>query len=404
MEDDRRAVLDEHLPHALLLLAVGQHGDRVQRVAVLDQLALDLEQVVLGVVEQDQPRGPHARDLAAQLGADRAAGAGDHHDAPGEVAADALDLHAHRLAPQHVLDVHLAHLAQQPPAGAQQLEHGRHRPHRHAALTARADHLGAQRARRRRDRDEDLVGLDVVEHAAELPGRPEHAHAAVDPHVLLAGVVVDEADRAIAEVRVAQDLAQQQPATVAGADDQHRARVAPRAPAAQRPLVDQVHHEARAADEHEHQQPVEDEHAGRHVDRDEPVLGEDQPRLDDRDVRHQAERRHQHRLRDLQVLGLGRVAHPVPIEPEQPEDHDAAEDGEADRPLQQVLVDGRDALVEPKSVGKVIGQRDQHRVQRDLRHRVTVDGEGRGPHPAAHPRHSSWRSGQRQGVRTGEAR
>ena len=58
MEDDGRAVVAEHLPHALLLLAVGEHRDGVERVAVLDELSLDLEQVVLGVVEKDERSGP----------------------------------------------------------------------------------------------------------------------------------------------------------------------------------------------------------------------------------------------------------------------------------------------------------------------------------------------------------
>ena len=115
--------------------------DGVEHVAVLDQLALDLEQVVLGVVEQDEPARADARDLAAQLGADRAAGAGDEHDAAGEVLADALDLHPHRLAAEDVLDLDLAHLAHQPAAGLQQLEDRRHRAHRHAALAARGDDL-----------------------------------------------------------------------------------------------------------------------------------------------------------------------------------------------------------------------------------------------------------------------
>ena len=110
VEDDGRAVLAEHLPHALLLLAVGEHRDGVERVPVLDQLARDLEQVVLGVVEQHEPARAHARDLAAELGADRAAGARDHHAAAGQVAARRLDLHPHGLAAEHVLDAHLADL------------------------------------------------------------------------------------------------------------------------------------------------------------------------------------------------------------------------------------------------------------------------------------------------------
>jgi hypothetical protein len=165
-----------------------------------------------------------------------------------------------------------------------------------------------------------------------------------------------------------------------------------------------VDEEARPADEDQRQQPEQDEHAGRHVDRKEAVSREDQPRLDDGHIGHQRQHRHQYGLRDPQVLGLRRVAHPVPVEAEQREDRDAAHDGEADRALQQVLVDLGDAGVEPQPVGEVVGQRDQYRVQRDLRHRMAVDGEGRGAHPAAHPRHSRAASGRRRTAVRAEAR
>ena len=112
VEDDRGPVLREHLAHPLALLAVGEHGDGVEHVAVLDQLAADLEQVVLGVVEQDELARADARDLAAQLGADRAAGARDEHDAAGQVAADAVEVHPHRLAAEDVLHLDRADLAQ----------------------------------------------------------------------------------------------------------------------------------------------------------------------------------------------------------------------------------------------------------------------------------------------------
>ena len=79
-------------------------------MAVLLELAADLEEVVLGVVEQDQPLGRHARDLARELGADRPARAGDEHDLAREVGAHALELHAHGLAAEHVLDLHRAQL------------------------------------------------------------------------------------------------------------------------------------------------------------------------------------------------------------------------------------------------------------------------------------------------------
>ncbi len=137
----------------------------------------------------------------------------------------------------------------------------------------------------------------------------------MDPRALLARVVVDEPDRPEAQLRVAQDLPQQQHTAVAGTDDQDRARVAARAVPAQRPLVEHVHQEPRSADEHEHHQPVEHQHAERHRDRPEAAV-ELQPRFHERDVDHERERRDQARLRDLQVVALRRVPHPVPVDPD----------------------------------------------------------------------------------------
>ena len=111
------------------------------------------------------------------------------------------------------------------PPPLQQLEDRRQRADRDAARAAGRDDAGAQRARRRRDRDRDLVGLGLVEDPRRVSSvRPRTAHA-VDAHAVLGRVVVDEADRAEPEVRVAQDLAQDEAAAVAGADDQHAARV-----------------------------------------------------------------------------------------------------------------------------------------------------------------------------------
>ena len=67
------------------------------------------------------------------------------------------------------------------------------------------------------------------------------------------------------QLGVAQDLAQDEAAAVAGADDEQAARVLARAKAAQRALVDRARDEARAADEGQHEQQVQREHAGRRV-------------------------------------------------------------------------------------------------------------------------------------------
>jgi hypothetical protein len=247
------------------------------------------------VVDEHEPARADPGDLAAQLGADRAAGARHHHHAAREVLADALDLHAHGLAAEHVLHADLADLADQAAGGVgggspQQLEDGRHRPHGHAALAAGGDHPGAHGARRRRDRDQHLVGLDVLEHPAELLGRAEHLEA-VDPRAALARVVVDEADGPVPERRVAQDLLEQHPAAVPRADDEHRARAGLGPVAPQRPVVDGLHGEADAAQQAEEEQPEEHDDARGGVDGDEaPAAREDLHGLEDDDVGDEPER------------------------------------------------------------------------------------------------------------------
>ena len=71
----------------------------------LAQLAVDLEEVVLGVVGEHEPADLHARELAAELGADRAAGAGHEHRAAAHVGAHGGRVELHGLAAEDVLDL-----------------------------------------------------------------------------------------------------------------------------------------------------------------------------------------------------------------------------------------------------------------------------------------------------------
>ena len=73
VEDDGRAVLLEDLAHLRRVARVGENGSRGVEVALVHELALDLEQARLAVVDEHEPGRAHARDLAAELGADRAA-------------------------------------------------------------------------------------------------------------------------------------------------------------------------------------------------------------------------------------------------------------------------------------------------------------------------------------------
>ena len=194
-------------------------------------------------------RGAGARDLAAQLRADRPARAGDHHD----------------LRPRGS-----ARRGRAPSGSAR----GRARPRRRTSRTWRAkltdpgsssNTVGSVRTRmprsrharttsirsapgRRRDRDDDLVGLGLVEDLRQLARRAAHAHA-VDAQPPLERVVVDEADRVQAELRVARELLADLAPALAGADDQHVALGVAGAQARQPAVVDRAREHARRGEE-----------------------------------------------------------------------------------------------------------------------------------------------------------
>ena len=163
-----------------------------------------------------------AGDLARELGADRAAGAGDEHEPVLEVGADAVELHHHRVAAEHVLDLDLAQLAGELDAAAQELEDGRQRAHRDVALAAGGDDL-------RRAGRPGADGIAITTSSGLVRSRIAPISSVVpstwSPRLRMprfARVVVDEADRAAAEVRVELQLADDHLAARAGADDQHR--------------------------------------------------------------------------------------------------------------------------------------------------------------------------------------
>ena len=197
---------------------------------------------------------------------------GDHHDLTREVGADPLDLHPHRLAAQDVLDAHLAQLAgdvQVAGAVAEQLEHRRGRADLDTARAAGGHHAGAQRARGGGDRDHHLVGLDLVEHARQVLGfgGAQHLEPVLVLHPQLARVVVDEPDGAQAELRVADQLAYDEPTALASAHDEDVTGTlgGPEAPDA--PLDDQMDEEPGADQQRHREQEEQRDHAARQVDR-----------------------------------------------------------------------------------------------------------------------------------------
>ena len=110
VEDDVGPVALEHLAQPLAVAHVGEHGHARGEAALVDELALDVEERALGLVDEHDPRRLRARDLAAELGADRAAGAGDEHGLALDVGGDGVDVDLDRLAAEQVLDLDRADL------------------------------------------------------------------------------------------------------------------------------------------------------------------------------------------------------------------------------------------------------------------------------------------------------
>jgi hypothetical protein len=88
MEDDARPVALEDLAHLRAVAAIAEDAGNRRKVAFAHQLALDVEEGRLGLLHQHEPGRADTGDLATELGADRAAGAGDEHGLASEVLRD----------------------------------------------------------------------------------------------------------------------------------------------------------------------------------------------------------------------------------------------------------------------------------------------------------------------------
>ncbi|MEJ2292310.1 MAG: hypothetical protein P8Y05_11435 [Deinococcales bacterium] len=221
VEHHLRPVGREHVIEPVAVLDGADDGPVAHLRPLAVELALQGVDAVLAVAEEDELGRLEAADLAHQLRADRAAGAGDHHTLALDVAEDGVGVELDRRSPEQVADVHVADAAHVDLA-RQHLVHVRddlvaqarrgvvdqvhHSPHAHA--------VG------RRHRDEDLVDLALAHDGTDVAQRAQHGHAG-DAHALLVGGIVDEADGVHAGLGVAEQLADGLRAGLAGPDDQH---------------------------------------------------------------------------------------------------------------------------------------------------------------------------------------
>ena len=234
VEDDTRAVLVEDLAHLDAVLHVADDRGGGVKPALVDELALDLEQRRLSVVDEDDPRRPDARDLPTELRADRATCARHEHGLTSEILRDRLEVDLDRLAAEHVLDLHRPQLCGEIDISSHELGKPRQRLHRETFGSRDLDNPLAQPAGSRRNRNQHLVWPAVVDQMLQVGDRPEDADA-VEAKVALARVVVDEADRRVPELWVSQHLLDDALRRIAGADDE-RLLATRNDPAGPRPL------------------------------------------------------------------------------------------------------------------------------------------------------------------------
>ncbi len=236
-----------------------------------------------------------------------------------------------------------------------------------ALLRRDVDDPLARLARGGRDRDQELVGPAVVDDVRQLVGRAEHPDP-VQAQVLLARVVVDQADRGVAERRCAQHLLQHQLRGVARPDEDHLL-AARDDRAALRPLDDRAREHARAGDERQGQQAVDRPDRPRHFGR---------VQVEEAEGEERDERRGDDAARGAPHVARRDVAPPAVVEAEEGEDRELEHRHDPEQaPGDVVLVVAREAGVEAEAEGEEPGGDHDRRVGCDLRQAVPVD---RRPH------------------------
>ena len=274
-----------------------------------------------------------------------------------------------RLAPEQVLDLDRSDLAREVEVPGDELVEARERVHRDPLLARDLHDPFANVTGRGRDRDEELVRAPVAEELAELRGRPEDADP-VQAQVLLPRVVVDEADRRVAERRVPEHLAEDQLRRVARPHDQDL--LASRHDrACARSLDERPREQPHAHDEREQEQEVDDPDPARDLRRMEVEQCEDEEGGDD-GGRHTAQ--------DAPHVLRRDVPPPAVVEAERDEHRDRDPDDEDhDVPLEvAVVVAGPRVALEPDVPGEHPRGRDERGVDRDLPEPVSVDGRAHG--------------------------
>ncbi len=222
VEDDVGALRLEDARHRGLVGHVADDRAHLGRPETPTELLVDVEERRLGPLEEHDATRAQRRDLAAQLGADAAAGAGDEDRSAGHQLAHRPGRDVDRLTTQQVLHAHRAH-AVDGHGLVEQLVDGRERPDGRPRGLAHGDHLAQPIAADAGHGHDDLDHLPLAHDARQLL-RPAHDVDAVDLLAVLLAVVVQEGDGLQAQRPVAAHLAHEHGAGLTRAVDEHRAR------------------------------------------------------------------------------------------------------------------------------------------------------------------------------------
>ena len=176
MEDDARPLAGEHLLDQRRVLDVAHDRRQRQLRETVGERGLDRVDRRLRQVEQHELRGTEAGDVPAELGADRAARAGDHHHAIAEPFAQARVVEDDRIAAQQVVELDRANRGQRR-AAADQVLVRRHGQHLDARVGADLRDAAAHAVRGRRQRDDHLAHAVLLRPRRQARDRAQHAHA-----------------------------------------------------------------------------------------------------------------------------------------------------------------------------------------------------------------------------------
>ena len=305
VEHHLRRVAREHLAHPRRRLGVADHRRHRQLGEAVAELLLDRIQRELRELEQDQLARRVARDLAAQLRADRAAGAGHQHPLAAQQPVQPGVVELHRVAPEQVVELDVAQGRDAYVAGDDVAQRG-HGHHLDACGSAQVDGALAHavaRARHGDDRPRDAVARRQFAGAVDRAEYLDAQHCAA----LLGDIVVEQPDDAPAAA-VREVLDQRRPGA-ARTEHEHWLGVRMRNDAQEALFLPRPVHEPAAAHRADQEYRREQIHRSRHV----------RPDTQQRKERRNRERPDAHRGEDALQVGQAGEAPQAAVEAQHPE-------------------------------------------------------------------------------------